>query len=221
MTKEKEAFDILLQHIETEADWSDYEKVKNAHKTVEDALKRLEALDNAEPSEALKCLEYIKSQSPICYDNDGKFYEFEKEFDTIKQALMERIVWKHIHNTKVKIPLCDVFNNPVPLSKEERHKYIEHIYYHWEEMKESLEDKIASLQEELKQALIKAEKEHKVLEIIKNKPQAELSCIQLGKIKTYEEYLEYTSVWELDLYGDMVYEEEEFDLLKEVLECAD
>ena len=155
MTKEKEAFDILLQHIETEADWSDYEKVKNAHKTVEEALKRLEALDNAEPSEALKCLEYIKSQSPICYDNDGKFYVFEKEFDTIKQALLQ------------------------------------------------------------------GQKEHRALEIIKNKPQAELSCIQLGEIKTYEEYLEYTSVWELDLYGYMLYEEEEFDLLKEVLECAD
>lgn len=57
----------------------------------------------------------------------------------------------------------------------------------------------------------------KALEIIKEKPQAELSLIQLGKIKTYEEYLNYTNYWELDLYGDMVYTEEEFNLLKEML----
>lgn len=57
----------------------------------------------------------------------------------------------------------------------------------------------------------------KALEIIKEKPQAELSLIQLGKIKTYEEYLKYTEQWELDLYSDMVYTEEEFNLLKEAL----
>jgi len=54
------------------------------------------------------------------------------------------------------------------------------------------------------------------VDIIRNKPQAELSLIQLGKIKTYEEYLHYTSEWELDLYGDMVYTEEEFKILKNV-----
>lgn len=62
------------------------------------------------------------------------------------------------------------------------------------------------------------EKSLKALEIIKEKPQAGLSLIQLGQIKTYEEYLHYTSEWELDLYGDMVYTEEEFKLLKEMLE---
>lgn len=54
------------------------------------------------------------------------------------------------------------------------------------------------------------------VDIIRNKPQAELSLIQLGKIKTYEEYLHYTGEWELDLYGDMVYTEEEFKILKDV-----
>ena len=63
------------------------------------------------------------------------------------------------------------------------------------------------------------EKSLKALEIIKEKPQAELSLIQLGKIKTYEEYLDYTDKWELDLYGDMVYNEEEFALLRSVLGC--
>lgn len=57
---------------------------------VRKALHRLEAIDNAVPSEALKCVEYIKSQSPIYYDANGdKFYVFEKEFDTIKQSLLK------------------------------------------------------------------------------------------------------------------------------------
>ena len=62
---------------------------------------------------------------------------------------------------------------------------------------------------------IKAKENEKVLKVIKEKPQAALSLIQLGKIKTYEEYLEYTSTWDLEEYGDMVYTEEEFDTLKE------
>ncbi len=61
------------------------------------------------------------------------------------------------------------------------------------------------------------EKSLNALETIKEKPQAELSLIQLGKIKTYEEYLKYTKQWDLE-YWDMIYEEEEFNLLKEVLE---
>ena len=66
-----------------------YEKVILPLEEYQKMCNRLESIDNAEPSEALECLEYIKSQSPICYDNDGKFYEFEKEFDTIKQALLK------------------------------------------------------------------------------------------------------------------------------------
>lgn len=52
--------------------------------------------------------------------------------------------------------------------------------------------------------------QEKVLNIIKEKPQASLYLIQLGKIKTYEEYLEYTSTWDLEEWGDMVYTKEEF-----------
>lgn len=71
----------------------------------------------------------------------------------------------------------------------------------------------------VKQELLKAQElkkenaEYKeVLRIIKEKPQAELSLIQLGEIKTYEEYLDRTQQWE-GIYWDMIYTEEEFDLL--------
>ena len=60
------------------------------------------------------------------------------------------------------------------------------------------------------------EKELKALEIIKNKPQAEISLIAWGKIKTYEEYLKKVGEWD-EGYGDLILTQEEYDLLKEVL----
>lgn len=53
------------------------------------------------------------------------------------------------------------------------------------------------------------------IDIIRNKPQAELQLIQLGKINTYEEYLYYTHQWDLN-YWDMEYTEEEFNIIKGV-----
>ena len=73
--------------------------------------------------------------------------------------------------------------------------------------------KKTSLFNTIKKALIKSQEQEKVLEIIKEKPQAELSLIQVGKIKTYEEYLKYVDMWE-SYYLDRVYTQEEFDLLK-------
>lgn len=207
---------------------------------IEQALQRLESIDSANPSEALECLERIDD---VFYLNkyrttDGgnrEEYEFypsdTKEYDIIKQALMERIVWKNIHNTKVKIPLCDVFNNPVPLSKEERHKYIEHIYYHWEEMKEALEDKISSLRKELEQALIQAENDKEKIKILKEKHKERLTALEnlektkskkelawdiaikknvnLRSLKRSETVEDYNILWTTD-----VLTEEEFNLLK-------
>lgn len=56
---------------------------------VESALNRLEAIDNAEPSEALECLEEIKNYFPFVDLDKGKEYVCEKEFNTIKQALLK------------------------------------------------------------------------------------------------------------------------------------
>ena len=66
----------------------------------------------------------------------------------------------------------------------------------------------------IKQALLKAQEQDKALEIIKKKPQAALSLIQSGKIKTYKEYLSYTN-WEgIDWDWENMYTEEEFNTLK-------
>lgn len=129
---------------------------------VEKALTEYEAIKNAEPSKALKDVEELKELVEM---NKKMKYKniFTFNLDIIKQALIERIVWKNIHNTKVKIPLCDVFNNPTLLSKEERYKYIEHIYYHWEEMKEALEDKNSELEKENAELKAKAQEPKKYL----------------------------------------------------------
>lgn len=58
------------------------------------------------------------------------------------------------------------------------------------------------------------------LRIIKEKPQAELSLIQLGKIKTYKEYLKYTEKWD-SYWWEYEYTEEEFELLKRWVECLE
>lgn len=159
MSKELDAFKKIA---EIHGNTGSLEGTYEYFLTIKRGLERLEAIDNANPSEALECLDRI--DNTLCLNNIKGKLEFgidteehtdcnsaismTEDLETIKQALMERIVWKHIHNTKVKIPLCDVFNNPVPLSKEERYKYIEHIYYHWEEMKEALEEQNKQLVEE-------------------------------------------------------------------------
>lgn len=56
---------------------------------IEQALLRLEAIDNANPSEALECLEEIKNYFPFVDLDKGKEYVCEKEFNTIKQALLK------------------------------------------------------------------------------------------------------------------------------------
>lgn len=64
----------------------------------------------------------------------------------------------------------------------------------------------------------KIEKKLKALEIIKNKPQYQLYLMQVGDIKTYDEYEDEISKWVFD-YGDKKYTQEEFDLLKEAILC--
>lgn len=60
------------------------------------------------------------------------------------------------------------------------------------------------------------EKQLKALEIIKKKSQYQLYLMQVGDIKTYDEYEDEISKWVFD-YGDKKYTQEEFELLKEVL----
>lgn len=147
MSKELEALKRIRQETCPATYMDDFDK-NECCDVIEQALKRLESIDNANPSEALRNLECLKSHI------------------SARDMLGET-------NKKIALDICN----------------------------------------DVEQALLKAQENEKVLKIIKEKPQAALSLIQLGKIKTYEEYLEYTRVWDLE-YWDMVYTEEEFDLIK-------
>lgn len=71
--------------------------VDEALDTIENALNRLEAIDNANPSEALECLERIEAdliglpKHVTEYDNifDDYLYDIENNIDTLKQALLK------------------------------------------------------------------------------------------------------------------------------------
>lgn len=134
-----------------------YEKVILPYEEYQKMCNRLEAIDNANPSEAMECLKRIDNHVDKDYDYCQRG-DYNKDYNTLEATLLKS-------------------------QKQEKE-------------------------------LVKYKK---FWEIVKEKPQAELSLIQLGKIKTYEEYLDYTDKWELDLYGDMVYTEEEFNLLKGIL----
>ena len=54
--------------------------------------------------------------------------------------------YKNIHNTKVKIPLCNILNG---LSRSEREKVIEDIYYSQAERQDFYDNKISKLENEL------------------------------------------------------------------------
>ena len=126
---------------------------------IEQALQRLEAIDNAEPSEALKCLDKIAKQIEL--DEDTDYWEIRNAHKTVENAL------------------------------------------------------------------IKAQKEHKALEIIKEKYP---NVVEVKLCKDYEHYkLRMSSKHDTEIvkidWNDkslldylLLLTEEEFNLLKEVLE---
>lgn len=203
-----------------------FEKAQRCFDIVEEALDRLEAIDNSNPSEALECLEWLTSSLIGKYNlfyeevliNEEEYKEsiecIKDDYNIIKQALLkeqekekEKLLFKNIHNAKVKTPLVSIFEG---LSKDERFKFTEHIYYHWEEMKEALEDKNNELEKENVELKAKAQKEHKALEIIKEKN------VDVLLIKKYDFVEDYNSaVW---IAGRPKLVKEEYETIKEVLE---
>ena len=197
--------------------------VDSALDTIEEALQRLESIDNANPSEALECLEEIIHEfNEPHYELSGEYSyknellrRCENEVNTIKQALQQKIAWKHIHNTKVRVPLIQIFNGK---TQEEKHQIIEDIYYTWEEKKEALEDKNNELEHENAELKAKTQEQEKVLNIIKNKR------INVGVFIDWIRRVKHKA--KLELWNNIIDDkdkltQEEFDTLKEVLKCQD
>ena len=154
--------------------------------TIQQALQRLEAIDNVKPSEALEAFGRITLHTE--YDNDSHYdsLHFEDDCKLVDKAL-ERL--EQIDNA-----------NPSEALKCLEDLYCEPVDYR-------SNDK-ANDYETIKQALLKVEKEHKALEIIKEKL---VDVFKLYNCKTIEEYNQAQ-------YRDCMLTQEEFNLLKEVLE---
>lgn len=97
MSKEYlEAFGRIALHTEYDNDGSyDSLNFEDDCKLVDNALQRLEQIDNANPSEALECLDFLGDLS-VYYDTGNLFkLHFKEEFDTIKRALIKQQEPKH------------------------------------------------------------------------------------------------------------------------------
>ena len=64
-------------------------KHKQDYEIIEKALQRLESIDNAKPSEALKCLEKANDYLNNVYDYKEIKEEVRNDINTIKQALLK------------------------------------------------------------------------------------------------------------------------------------
>lgn len=183
MSKELEAWNFVRKDKTNKLKLTK-EKYNEFAGIVDKALARLEAIDNANPSEALKLAELLECDLQATNDLVTRTingYDYLDILETIKQALInaqekekEKLLFKNIHNTKVKTPLVSIFNG---LSKEERYKFTEHIYYNWEEMKEELEDMNKELEKEnelLKERIQFLEKEYNNLMEDKDNLESEL-----------------------------------------------
>lgn len=96
MSKELEALNYVWYNYYTEElSQNEVKEIEKNLNIVQDGLKRLEAIDNAEPSEALECLERIGAEKLARGElirNDNKL---EPYIDTIKQALLKAQEPKH------------------------------------------------------------------------------------------------------------------------------
>ena len=89
MSKELEALNYVWYHYYTkELDQDEVDEIEKNLNVVQDGLKRLESIDNAEPSEALNCLERL-------HDCGIFNYEEMEDYNAIKKALLKAQTPKH------------------------------------------------------------------------------------------------------------------------------
>ena len=105
-----------LEHLKILEDWANEnhnsKEVYEHSIPVQEALERLEAIDNVKPSEALKCLETLGS---VCPEEDVSAKEiFYEEYDTIKQSLQKA---EEKNDKEIAFDLIDIKNVDIKLLK--------------------------------------------------------------------------------------------------------
>lgn len=133
MTKELEACFKRIKNLQVCVDYekdivkSVNEILPNSCNKVEQALQRLESIDNANPSEALECLDYIENKVKdleyVAKQNDNEYllskYIPSEKFNTIKQALL-KAQEQEKENELLKEIIKSLFDRGCPL-----HQYID------------------------------------------------------------------------------------------------
>lgn len=119
------------------------EKVKQTLKYVEElklicrekkgAVRRLNAIETE--------LNNCEKEKKELVAEQHRLFDLAKEQESELEKLKEQ--YKNIHNTKVKVPLCNILNG---LSRKERERVIEDIYYSQAERQELYENKISKLE---------------------------------------------------------------------------
>lgn len=84
---------IIVTDTVTKHQYDYYERELQTLESIEKSIHRLESIDNAEPSEALVCLEKVKYYEVENHIKEGwniiLYEEMQEELDTIEQALLK------------------------------------------------------------------------------------------------------------------------------------
>ena len=136
--------------------------------TIKNALQELKAIKETESNEVLQCVDVLYANAiDLTTENTNYLPEYLKPIrDKVKNTLLkyeaEEKLFKHIRRNDMEnvIPLSSIIGG---LSQDDKHKFIEHIYYTWAELNEKYE----KLNEEHRQALLKAQEDNKKAEALR------------------------------------------------------
>lgn len=121
--------------------------------------------------------------------------------------------YKNIHNTKVKVPLCNILNG---LSQKERHRVIEDIYYSQAERQDFYDNKIAKLEKENKTQENELKKLKEFARIVSQKQ------VDIAMLKGLDNEKQYNAKIRINCnfhnYDIYMLTQAEFDLVKKVVE---
>lgn len=123
MSKELEALNYVWYNYYTEElSRDEVEQIEKHLNIVQDGLKRLKSIDNANPSEALECLERLNYHTTLEYQDSKEYYivrqyihkaqEQEKVLKIIKKKLVNIVdlcqcIDLYTYNSLVKGTTCD------------------------------------------------------------------------------------------------------------------
>lgn len=200
MSEELEAFELAIYEFEKELeDDCNNEWLKRVIAGTKKCYQRLKAIENSNPSEALECVEDLIFNFSV----DEYVERYDNNLQVIKQALIQgeqdRKNLELVDKVRSGKTIIFVGKGLAMMNADKYHEYLK-------------------MEEEPISKKIKKCLKEQALEIIKEK---NVDVLAIKESKTLEEY--NRNAWEVEHYGRyngfrLQLTQEEFDLLKEVLE---